>query len=44
MASFSEILALIQAIERIIAALSGMGIKINGEVNLAEVLALIPKA
>jgi Na+-translocating ferredoxin:NAD+ oxidoreductase RNF subunit RnfB len=43
MASLSEILQIITLVRDIITALSGMGLKVNGEVHIDQILALIPK-
>jgi len=44
MANLSEILQILQVVEKILAALNGMGLKVDGTVNVPQLLALIPKS
>lgn len=43
MANLSEILQILVLIEKIISALSGMGVKVDGTVSVPDLLKLIPK-
>jgi uncharacterized protein (DUF302 family) len=43
MANLSEILQILQIVAQIIQALRDMGLKVSGEVNVPELLKLIPR-
>lgn len=41
--SLGEVLQILQVVEKIIAALSGMGVKMTGDVSIGDILKLMPK-
>lgn len=43
MATVTEILQIVQLIAKIIEALRDMGLKVTGEVSVADIMKLIPK-